>query len=110
MDPGSLLGEDGSPMSAARGMASERCSTCGRPSPSVRKLFPARATGVDLVICDECVGDCARLIADGPTRIPGAAQMCRFCNKTEEQVSVIVGIGPALICDECVDAYRTELG
>lgn len=45
------------------------------------------------------------MIADVPTRIPGAAHQCGFCLKSEDQVAVIVGIGSTMICDECVDAY-----
>jgi hypothetical protein len=76
----------------------------------VKKLFPARAASAKFLICDGCVNECEAAIADVPTRIPGATHSCAFCTKTEDQVAVIIGIGPAMICDECVDAYRAELG
>lgn len=89
--------------------AAGQCTSCGRTAPPAKRLFEARAPQVELLICDECVLECATLIADVPTRIPGAARSCPFCGKTEQQVAVIVAVGSTRICDECVDAYRTEL-
>jgi ATP-dependent protease Clp ATPase subunit len=88
----------------------ERCSSCGRTAAAAKKLFPARVAGIQLVICDVCVEECAELIADVPTRIPGGVQACGFCAKPEDEVAVLVGIGETTICDVCVDAYRAELG
>lgn len=88
----------------------ERCSTCGRTPEPTNRFFRARAAEVALTICAQCVEDASNTIAEGPTRIPGAAYQCNFCKKTEEQVDVIVGIGPSLICDECVDAYKSGNG
>ncbi len=88
--------------------ALDQCSNCGRAKPTIGKIHPARAAGVHLAICDACVAEVATMMADGPTRIPGAARTCTFCLKGEEQVAVIVGVGQALICDDCVDTYRRE--
>jgi len=93
------------------GTAQERCSACGASAAQAKKLFSGRAAGAEAaVICDGCVRECEEAIAAAPTRIPGGAHRCAYCAKPEEQVAVIVGIGPKKICDECVDAYRATLG
>jgi ATP-dependent protease Clp ATPase subunit len=92
------------------GVGVERCSACGRSLAQVKRILPARAAAVELVICNRCVTECEQAIADAPTRIPGAAHSCAYCTKREDQVAVIVGVGSRKICDECVDAYRAELG
>jgi ATP-dependent protease Clp ATPase subunit len=112
MDRSASIGDDGFSMSAARGtgIVGERCSTCGRSGPDVARLFPVRAGNAGLLICDHCVRECEEAIADVPTRIPGAAHACAFCTKTEGEVAIMIGIGSSMICDECVDAYRAQLG
>jgi ATP-dependent protease Clp ATPase subunit len=89
-------------------MTADRCTACGRPAAQVKTLLSARS-GADLVICDKCVRECERAIADAPTRIPGAAYACSYCSKPEDAVAVIIAIGAKRICDECVDAYRSQL-
>jgi hypothetical protein len=83
------------------------CAGCGRTSNQV-KLLPARAPGVSLSICTVCVAECAEAIADSPTRVPGKNQACSFCHAAEGNVAVLLVQGSALICDECVDAYRAK--
>jgi hypothetical protein len=85
----------------------ERCAGCGRPREAVGKLLPARAPGVSLAICDSCVEECVQAIADSPTRIPGKSRFCSFCHKPEGSVAVTLVVGNELICDECVDAFRS---
>ena len=88
----------------------QACSGCGRGSEKVNRLLDARAPGITLAVCDECVGDCLRAIADAPTRVPGRNRVCSFCGHAEGQVAVLLVLGRELICDECVDAYRVTLG
>jgi hypothetical protein len=95
---------------AGAGGVVERCSACGRPDTQVKKILPGRAVETQqLLICDRCVLECDRTIADAPTRIPGGNHFCAYCKKPEDQVAVIVGVGSKKICDECVDAYRAAL-
>jgi len=84
------------------------CTGCTRTAPDARQLLPARS-GNGLLLCDRCVAECADAIASQPTRIPGAARPCAFCDKSEDQVAVMIGIGPKMICDECVDAFRADV-
>lgn len=100
-----------SSMSIAGGTGSEvaeECSACGRSGAQVTELLAARGRSGN-VICDKCVRECERVIADSPTRIPGGAHLCAFCDKPEGNVAVIVGVGAKKICDECVDAFRATL-
>jgi hypothetical protein len=91
----------------------QACSGCGRGSGDVKKMLAAHAptsSGTALGVCDECVRDCVRAIADAPTRVPGRNRVCSFCALSEGQVAVLLVLGRELICDECVDAYRVALG
>ncbi len=81
------------------------CAGCGRPASGVKSMFPARATGAAPFLCDGCVDDCARAVAEAPTRIPGSARGCSFCAKPEDEVALLIAVGPQMICDECVDFY-----
>lgn len=81
------------------------CAGCGRAADAVEKLYPARATSRAPFLCGDCLADCARAIADAPTRIPGAARACSFCEKAEDYVALMISVGTKMICDECVDHY-----
>lgn len=72
----------------------------------MKRLFPPRTGGGSARICSTCVENCAQIMADGPTRIPGAAHVCAFCGRSENDVAVMLGVGEAMICDVCVDEYR----
>lgn len=88
------------------GMTEGPCSACGREKPSATRFHAARLGGnPSLRLCDHCVRECATVIEDAPTRIPGKQHACDFCGKTEGNVAILVGIGRFRICDECVDAY-----
>lgn len=81
------------------------CAGCGGAASAIQKMFSARATSGPPYICDACIAECARAIADAPTRIPGAAPACAFCNTAEDQVATLIAVGSKMICDECVDHY-----
>ncbi len=81
------------------------CAGCGRAESAVSKLFPARATSGAPFLCGDCAAECARAIADAPTRIPGTARACSFCAKPEDHVALMISVGKQMICDECVDHY-----
>lgn len=90
--------------------ASSTCAGCERTSPPAKRLLGARnAKAGEVFVCDRCVRECAQVIADAPTRIPGTTNSCSFCLKREGEVALIVTTGRARICDECVDAYRAAL-
>ena len=92
------------------GGRTERCSACGRSGDQLEKLLDGRNERTQQVrICDHCVRESVRAIADAPTRIPGGALVCAYCAKPDEQVAVIIGVGVKLICDECVYAFRAAI-
>lgn len=84
------------------------CAGCGRAASEVTVMFPARATGGAPFLCDRCVAECAEAIDEAPTRIPGAARACSFCGKPEDYVALLIAAGATMICDECVDHYRSS--
>jgi hypothetical protein len=55
------------------------------------------------------VNQCAGAIADAPTRVPGRSRLCSYCQKAEGVLAVLLPLGSELICDECVDAYRSSI-
>jgi hypothetical protein len=90
----------------------DRCAGCGRSGSDAKRLLAARAPDSRLSICDVCVEESVLAMADAPTRIPGKARACAFCEKPEGQVAVLLvlgALGEQLICDECIDAYRTKV-
>ena len=102
MDEMRTTGSTGAP-------GTDRCSACGRSAEQVKQLLEGRSERTQVRICDRCVREVERVIADSPTRIPGGTLTCGYCTKADGQVAVIAGVGAKLICDECVDAYRRAL-
>jgi len=89
-------------------MSDPRCSGCGKTAAETKKMLPARSgPEAGIFICDACIEDCAQAIADAPTRIPGAARACSFCSKSEDLTLLMIAIGQKMICDECVDHYKS---
>jgi hypothetical protein len=84
------------------------CAGCGRAASAAKAMFPARATSGAPFLCDRCVAECVQAVADAPTRIPGSARGCSFCAKPEDQVAIMIAVGASMICDECVDHYRSR--
>lgn len=82
-----------------------QCSFCGKKQSEVLKLI----AGPTNYICNGCVGDCSRAIADGePTGAitlvlgkQGEAR-CSFCGKKPAEVDRVVGMPTAHICSECI--------
>lgn len=84
-----------------------RCAGCGA-TPPAGELFGPRTAGGDSSICAACLAQCSRTLADSPTRIPGGSLACAFCGKPEDRAVAIVTVGAKVICDECVDTFRSR--
>jgi len=88
------------------------CSFCGKKQNDVAKLI----AGPAVFICNECVDDCSAALAERePTGsitmlISKAAEAkCSFCGKSPIEVSGIVGVPTARICDQCIKICRDIL-
>jgi hypothetical protein len=81
------------------------CSFCGKKQSEVQKLI----AGPGVHICNECVGDSSKALAEGePTgkitmiiRRQSEAR-CSFCGQKPVDVAQIVGVPAARICNQCV--------
>ena len=88
------------------------CSFCNKKQFDVAKLI----AGPAVFICNECVDDCSTALAKRePTGritmiiINAAEAKCSFCGRGPTEVSGIVGVPTARICDQCIKICRDIL-
>jgi ATP-dependent Clp protease ATP-binding subunit ClpX len=83
------------------------CSFCGKSQADVRLLIAGRG---DVVICNECLDMCQRVIDQnagwaGPP--PPLGRQCSFCGRPNDAVRhLVAGPRDASICNNCVASSR----